>query len=93
MPGMKPDDIRVRQEGEYLLIEGEVREETETGGDQKPLIRERRFGRYSRRVRLPQPINVEQAEAQYDRGVLTLTLPKAPTAAPKQIPVRVASAS
>jgi HSP20 family protein len=88
MPGLKPEDIHIRQEGDYLLIEGELQEETESGGDKKPLVRERRYGRYNRRIRLPEHINVEEADASYDNGVLTLTLPKAPNAAPRQITVK-----
>ncbi len=88
MPGLKPEDIRVRHEGEYLLIEGETHEDTQTGGDKKPLVRERRFGRYSRRIHLPEHIDVEHAEATYEQGVLTLTLPKAPGVEPKQIAVK-----
>ncbi|HYO88201.1 MAG TPA: Hsp20/alpha crystallin family protein [Candidatus Limnocylindrales bacterium] len=88
MPGLKPEDIHVRQEGDFLLIEGELQEDSETGGDKKPLVRERRYGRYSRRVRLPEHIDVDHAEANYDHGVLTLTLPKAPNAPPKMISVK-----
>ncbi len=45
LPGVKPDDIHVRQEGEYLVIEAETRDESETEGQEgrRTLIRERRL--------------------------------------------------
>jgi HSP20 family protein len=89
LPGLKPDQINIRQEGEYLVIEGETRDEFETPQEgQRPLVKERRYGRYSRRLHLPQNVNFEQAEATYEDGVLKLRLPKAPEAQPRTIPVK-----
>jgi HSP20 family protein len=88
LPGVKPEDIHVRQEGDYLLIEAETRSQTEGDENKRPLVRERRYGRYSRRLRLPQGVNFDEADANYENGVLTLTLPKAPQAQPRTITVR-----
>lgn len=95
LPGLKPEDIHVRQEGDYLVIEGETRDEkeSENGNGRRALIKERRFGRYSRHLRLPQDIDFEKAEATYQDGVLTLTLPKAEERRPRIIPVRTTQIS
>lgn len=92
MPGVMPENIKVRHEGDYLIIEGETRRETsEEGNGKKSLIQERHYGHYSRRLRLPQDINFDTAEANYENGVLTLTLPKMEPVQPKMIPVKTSS--
>jgi HSP20 family protein len=89
MPGVLPENIKVRHEGDYLVIEGETHHETsEEGNGKKSLIQERHYGRFSRRLRLPQDINFDTAEANYENGVLTLTLPKLEPVQPKMIPVK-----
>jgi HSP20 family protein len=95
LPGVKPDQIQVRQEGDYLVIEGETRDEQESDekNGRRALIKERRFGRYSRRLRLPQDVNFDKAEASYQDGVLTLTLPKSEARQPRTIPVHTATPS
>jgi HSP20 family protein len=89
MPGVQPDHIQVRQEGDYLLIEGEMPEQEIKHEGKRAIVQERRYGRYSRRIRLPQNISVEKADARYENGVLTLVLPKAEATQPKLIPVKV----
>lgn len=99
LPGVKADDIHVRQEGDYLVIEAETRDQSEQqqGDDseknRRSLVRERRYGQYSRRLRLPQMIDISKAEATYQDGVLTLKLPKSQETQPRSIPVRTGSGS
>src|SRR5690606_31575554 len=65
LPGVKPDDINVRQEGDYLVIEAEVRDQSEheqSDGKRRSLVKERRYGRFGRRLRLPQAVDFEKAE-------------------------------
>ena len=88
LPGVKSENINVRQDGDYLLIEANIPEETTEQDDKRWLVRERRSGQFSRRIRLPQNIDFAKAEANYHDGVLTLTLPKAENAQPRQIPVK-----
>ena len=88
MPGVQPDQIQVRKDGDYLLIEGEVSEEKSEQEGKRTLISERRYGHYTRRIRLPQNIDVDKAEAHYENGVLTLNLPKAEAVQPKLIPIK-----
>ena len=68
LPGVEPDDIQV-------TLEGETGSETEEQkGDY--LLRERRFGRFHRALRLPNSVDSEKAEPSYANGVLTITVPK-----------------
>ncbi|MBK9748748.1 MAG: Hsp20/alpha crystallin family protein [Chloroflexi bacterium] len=85
LPGVKSENINIRQEGDYLLIDAEIPETTTEREGQRALIKERRYGRFTRRLRLPQNIDFSKAEANYEDGVLTLTLPKAEQAQPKVI--------
>lgn len=91
LPGVQSENIKVRQDGDYLLIEGEIPEQTVEREGKRSLIKERHYGRFSRRVRLPQNVDFEKAEATYDNGVLTLTLPKAKEVITRSIPVKVGS--
>jgi HSP20 family protein len=91
LPGVNPENINVRQDGDYLLIEADIPEETSEREDKRWLIRERRSGHFSRRIRLPQNVDFDKAEANYHDGVLTLSLPKSEKARPHQIPVKTSN--
>jgi HSP20 family protein len=86
MPGVKPDDVQITVQGDTLSIRGECKCEEEKQGDQWHL-RERRFGSFQRTVTLGTPVNSDRADAQFEHGVLTLTLPKSETAKPRQIKI------
>ncbi len=90
LPGVKSENIHVRQDGDYLLIEADIPEATTEKQDENKrwLVRERRSGHFSRRIRLPQNVDFDKSEANYHDGLLTLTLPKAEKALPRQIPVK-----
>ncbi len=88
LPGVKSEHIQVNLHDDDLTIEAEM-PETKTGSrNGRMLVQERAYGKYSRRIRLPQPVNAEKVEANYEDGVLTLTLPKAEHALPRSIPVK-----
>jgi HSP20 family protein len=90
MPGVKAENINVKLDGDYLVIEGEIPEQvTEKKDGTRSLMKERRYGHFSRRVRLPQPVNSDKIEAVYRDGVLNLTLPKTEAVKPKMIPIKV----
>lgn len=91
LPGVKPEAIRVEVEDGFLTISAEVNEEKTEGEGTRALLRERRYGKFSRRLRLPQTINAAAIEATYQDGVLTLNLPKAEAAKPRQIQVKAAN--
>jgi len=89
MPGVQPDNIQVRVENDMLTIEGEIPEQvTEEKEGERVIMKERRYGKFSRRVRLPQMVDADKVEASYQDGILKLTLPKSESAQPKRIPVK-----
>ena len=88
VPGMKAEDIEVTTVGNTLTIKGEVKEEKEEGEEGKYIYRERRYGSFSRSFTLPNEIKADEAEAEFEDGVLTLTLPKAESAKHKSITIK-----
>lgn len=86
-PGLKPEDINISITGDTLCIRGEVKEEREEEGQQYH-IRERREGSFSRSFTLPTRVDADKAKAEFENGVLTLTLPKVEDVKPKTITVK-----
>ena len=74
LPGMDKDDINVELQDDCLVISAERTEEEEVENEDY-IRRERRGGRYQRRFQLDN-VKEEEIEAEYDNGVLTVTLPK-----------------
>ncbi len=91
LPGVKPEDVDISVLGETLRIQAETREEREQTQDGKEngrwIVRERRYGAVQRVLTLPAQVKADQAEANFEHGVLTLTLPKAEAAKPRAIKV------
>ncbi len=86
VPGVKPDDIDITITGDTLTIKGETKSEEKV--EKANYIRqERRYGAFSRSLTLPTTIVAEKAKAEFENGVLTLTLPKAEEVKPKTIKV------
>ena len=86
IPGVNPDDIEVTYESNVLTIKGESKEENEVK-ERNYHMRERRYGSFSRSVSLPTSVDPDKIEATYDKGVLTLHLPKVEEAKPRKIKV------
>ena len=86
VPGLSPDDVEVSLEGTTLTVRGEFRAPLE---NVDYLFQERPFGLFRRSVTINVPIEVEQAEAKFDNGILTIILPKAAQARPKVIEVKL----
>lgn len=76
MPGIKKENIKVAIDGNLVTIEAQSAAETEETQAGKLVRRERFSGQQFRRFSLPQDIDDKVAEASYDNGVLSLTLPK-----------------
>lgn len=87
IPGINPDDLNVTLEDNVLTIQGETKDD-QTIDEGSYHIRERRYGSFSRSVRFPVPVEGEKVEAEYENGVLTLTVPKAEAVKPKRINVK-----
>lgn len=91
LPGFKPEDVQVTAMGDTLTIRaGKKREEKAERGSY--VRRERYEGEMLRTVSLPAPIDAEKVQASYEHGVLTLRIPKAEEAKPKQIPIQTKQA-
>jgi HSP20 family protein len=88
LPGMKKEDIDIRVENNVLTIRGkkERKEEVKEDGYFRS---ERAYGAFSRSFSLPTSVDVKKIAAEYKDGVLTLSLPKADEAKPRQIEVKV----
>jgi HSP20 family protein len=87
LPGVKPDDIHISVTGDVLSLRGEVKEEKVTD-EASYHLRERRYGSFSRTISLPTSVVAEKAKAEFENGVLTLTIPKAEEHKPKTITVK-----
>lgn len=86
LPGVKPEEVQITVHGDTVTLRGESKAETESKG-QTWHVRERRHGAFQRSFSLTTAIDSEKASAKFEHGVLTLTLPKAEAAKPKQIRV------
>lgn len=87
VPGMNPDDLDISFTENTLTIKGESKDER-VDENEKWHLRERRFGSFMRTISLPTMINADAIEANFDNGVLTLTLPKAEEVKPRRISIK-----
>ena len=87
LPGLKADELDISVTGDTLSIAGE---RTLPAEDEKARYhrREREAGRFSRILTLPAQVDTGKVEASCTDGILTVTLPKAEAAKPKQITVK-----
>jgi HSP20 family protein len=90
LPGVHPDDINITLEDNVLTISGEIHAD-EVKEDETYHLRERRFGHFTRSFRFPTMVNAEAIEADYDNGILLVTVPKAEEVKPKRITIRANS--
>jgi len=82
VPGIKSDELNIQVLEDVVRIEGEYKAD-----DNTYLVRELPNGSFTRTLRLPAPLDTEHVEAEVTDGVLTLRLPKAESARPKQIKI------
>jgi HSP20 family protein len=87
VPGVKAEDIDINITGDVLTIKGETKAEEEVKEDSY-IRRERRYGSFTRSLSIPVPVVADKATAEFENGVLTLTLPKAEEIKPKAIKVK-----
>ena len=91
LPGIKPEDVDITITGDTLSISGSTKHEErrEEGGY---LYQELRRGTFSRTVTLPADLDTERATADFDNGLLRLSIPKAEQAKPRQIRINPSDA-
>lgn len=88
LPGFKKEDVDISLEGDCLTIKGEKKSE-DIPEDAVYYTCERCFGRYSRSVTLPFPVDTDKVSASFDNGVLQIKLPKAEEAKTKHVSISV----
>ncbi|MBI5929114.1 MAG: Hsp20/alpha crystallin family protein [Chloroflexi bacterium] len=81
MVGVVPESIDVVISGDFLTISGETRPD-ESIPVSAYLKRERRYGKFARRLHIPRPVRDKETTAEYKNGVLRVTLPKAEASNP-----------
>lgn len=87
LPGVKKEDINVSIDGSRVMISAETKTEKQKKEGEKVIYAERSAARYARSFELPAEVTEAGADAHYENGVLTLTLPKKSAVQAKRLPV------
>jgi HSP20 family protein len=87
IPGVKTDDVQINVTGEVLTIKGETKEKEEVM-EKAYHLREQRWGEFERTIALPTDVIADKAKAEFENGILTITLPKAEEVRPKSITIK-----
>jgi len=90
VPGLSSEELNIQVLEDVVRIQGEYRQSLpeDKADESNYLVRELPNGSFGRTLRLPAAIDAEQVEANITDGILTLRLPKAESARPKQIKIR-----
>jgi HSP20 family protein len=87
LPGIKPGDVQINITGDVLHIKGEMKHQEEKK-EKAWHMREQRWGAFERSIALPIDVVTDKARAEFENGVLTVTLPKAEEVKPKTISIK-----
>ena len=94
LPGVNKDDIEVEIDNDFMTITAEIHEEAEEREEQAKNERyhtsEFRYGKYQRTISFDQPVKADESTATYDKGILTIKLPKllTETKTPKKLEIK-----
>lgn len=88
VPGLEADDVKITCENNMLSIAGEKRHEEKSEKDSVHRF-ECRYGAFRRVIPLPVEVNAGKAEATFKNGVLSVNLPKAEAAKPKEVKIAI----
>ena len=88
LPGLEAKDMELSLTDDILTIRGEKKIENEERGEHHYFV-ERYAGNFERRIKLPALVKTEEIDATFDKGVLTITLPKSEEAKKKEIKIKV----
>ncbi|HXH50472.1 MAG TPA: Hsp20/alpha crystallin family protein [Terriglobia bacterium] len=91
LPGINTDDVEIRVEDSTLYLKGERKFEKEAKEENLHRV-ERSYGTFTRSFALPNTIDADKVKAEYENGILTLTLPKREEAKPRTIKIDVSKA-
>ena len=87
LPGIKAEEVQINITGDVLTLKGETKHEEEKK-EKAWHIREQRWGAFERSVALPTEVVTDKAKAEFENGILTITLPKAEEVKPKIINIK-----
>ncbi len=87
VPGMDKKDINITVSDDMLTIRGEKKHEKKEENEQYHRV-ERRYGAFSRTMRLPHEVEADKVDATYKEGVLSIRLPKSEAVEPKKIEIK-----
>jgi HSP20 family protein len=87
LPGIEPESVDLSVEDSTLTIRGERSFYTEANEESFHRV-ERRYGTFSRSLTLPQTADAERIDAAFDKGVLTIQVPKVEQAKPRRIQIK-----
>jgi HSP20 family protein len=87
IPGINPDDINISVTGDTLTIRGEIKSDEEVK-EANYHMREIKRGSFARSILLPSQVVSDKAKAEFENGILKLTLPKAEEVKPKTITIK-----
>ena len=87
LAGFKPEEVEITCDNNVLTVRGEHREERKEGEEGRYHLVERRYGEFTRSFQLPQGVNDEQIEANFDNGLLRVRVPKAEIPKPRRIEI------
>lgn len=88
VPGVRPEDVKISLEGNVLTVHGQKRQLAEEHTERVHRY-ERTYGEFERTFNLPSSVDANKISASYEHGILTITLPKAEQARPREIQVAV----
>ncbi|MBN2105568.1 Hsp20/alpha crystallin family protein [bacterium] len=88
LPGLQKEDVKIALQDNVLSLEGDKKQETVDKGKCYHRL-ERCYGKFQRSFVLPTAVKGDKVKAAYKDGILTITLPKAEEAKPKQIDISV----
>ncbi|MGE4660247.1 MAG: Hsp20 family protein, partial [Arenicellales bacterium] len=89
LPGVAREDLNVTINDGVLTINAEREEEKKDEKDGRVIRQERYYGKFIRSLRLGSDIDEGRIEAQYENGVLNLSLPKTAEVKPRKVDVKI----
>jgi HSP20 family protein len=87
LPGIRPEDVEITAENGVLTVRGEKKSERKEGEDNRYHVVERTYGSFLRTFQLPKGIDEDQIRAEFEHGILSISIPKAALPQPKRIQI------
>jgi HSP20 family protein len=88
LPGIAPEDVEVTAEHGILTVRGERTEEWREGDEGRYHLIERGYGSFTRSFQLPQGVDEERIQGDFEHGLLRVRIPKAALPQPKKIQIK-----